>query len=337
MGLFSILALKGARVGRFLLTHEPQIEKVVGIGLYAYSIYGTYCATRKQMVLNAEYEEKKKEIEENVEAQTEEGYKKNKADNCRRYILKTAANWSRVVLPFAGGTACWLRSNHILVKRSLISAAAADAWKKKYEKLNQNVQAVVGEEQANRIKEGKAKVKNGKHEQIINLPGGDTTKQYVDLFVTQESNAKYRIAEHRGEMDYNHYLFIELNQRLKMRRKAIGHVGLNEVIKEVGEINWLKQKVDVYNPATKRKERLANSVAHCMDGSLLRSSGGSFDDNDDIVVILDEDKYDEDDFDKPSRIDGFWIRVFYEDNIFDKIQAYEDLKSASNRKELALA
>lgn len=329
MGLIASLLLKTGKVGSFILSHEPQIERAVGIGLYAGSIFTTYRATVKQDEIKESYEISMADIEvfkQDHPEVAESDYKADRARVTRKMVKDTVLNWLPTALCFAGGTACFLRSTHVLTKRWLVSAALAELRGDRLEKLEKNIKATLGEEKTKEIMSGKVK-KEGTNE-VEKLPGGEIKKP-LRIWISEDTVEKTMFFD-KSSHDYNVYTWEEVDRVAMSKLNAYNHVWLCDFLRDCGLAHWLEQEKEVWIPdpvtGTKKKQLIKNKVYYHHDGFLLDTKGGSIPSNGHILRIVDNEEAEAnpEDFVYPTRDHGFWIEIFYEENILEKMVAFDE-------------
>jgi hypothetical protein len=263
MGLLSSIVFNGSKVARFVLAHEPQIERIVGIGLYGASIYTTYHAAQKQQSIKDSYNFNMDQLEgDKIGGKlTEEEYRAERKQVTRSAVGHSILNWVPTALCFAGGTSCFIRSTHVLTKRGLASAALAELYKTKYEEYRDRVAKINGEETEKKLYEGKATVtsvekdKKGKVKEIHSEEESfDNHGSPYSLLVGPETLDREAHWDNSSD-DYNVQTVLLIAQRANQRLRRYGHVWLEDVIKDL----------DLWNSLTPEKQLAFHEVGWLSD------------------------------------------------------------------------
>ena len=238
MGLLSSIIFNGSKLVRFVIKYEPQIERAVGIGLYAGAVYTTYLATKKQESIKESYNYNMDSLEgRKVSGElTEDEYRKERKQVTRAAVGHSILNWAPTALCFGGGTTCFLRSTHVLVKRGMASAALAELWKQKYEEYRENVKKVNGDQVEEDLYKGKTKaiVKDKKGKVVDYVE--ETFKTHgspYSLLVGPETLDRESYWDNSSD-DYNVMTVRLIEERANKVMTRYGHVWLEDVIKDLG-------------------------------------------------------------------------------------------------------
>lgn len=313
MGLLSKFIFTGSKLVRFVIKYEPQIERAVGIGLYAGAVYTTYIATKKQESIKESYNYNMDSLEgRKVSGElTEDEYRKERKQITRAAVGHSILNWAPTALCFGGGTTCFLRSTHVLVKRGMASAALAELWKQKYEEYRENVKKVNGDQVEEDLYKGKTKAivkdKKGKVVDYVEEAFKTHGSPYA-LLVGPETLERDRHWETSSD-DYNVQTVLCIQERANQSLHNYGHVWLIDVVKDLGLLNSIP----------KEKQLAFHNI-----GWLSVKCGGKTEEGGIRIKI---DKIPRRSFgggerflNYPCKADPFWVDFNVEGNIFMKME-----------------